>query len=121
MPSSARSTPASRAPATAKTLNVDPGSNVSRTARLRSGAPERGAFGLKVGALARASTSPVRGSIATSMPAAAHRAGELAPVERAPGRERPHRGRLGGGDAALQPGELSAAGEPRVEGGGVEA
>ena len=71
MGSSGRSAPRSRAPAMVKVFIVEPGSKASVTARLRSSSARRGAFGLKVGAAARASTSPVRGSRAIAMPESA--------------------------------------------------
>ena len=52
-------------------FTVEPGSNESVTTRLRSSAPRFGAFGLKGGKLAIASTSPVRGSSATAIPESA--------------------------------------------------
>ena len=63
----------SKAAEAVTTLNVDPGSYRSWTARFRSrsGVEARNAFGLKVGSLASANTSPVRGSSITTAPASA--------------------------------------------------
>ncbi len=63
----------SSAAATTKALKVEPGSKASVTARLRKDSRELpcGELGLKVGALATASSSPVRGSSTTAMPAMA--------------------------------------------------
>ena len=66
-----RATPSSSAAAARITLNVDPGSNGSVTARLRrsSSVAVEKRFGLNVGRMATARTSPVRGSMATAMAA----------------------------------------------------
>ena len=65
--------PASRPAATVSGFIVEPGSSKSVTARLRCAS--RGlvptAFGLKVGRLTIASTSPVLGDITTPMPLSA--------------------------------------------------
>src|SRR5436309_2288327 len=74
MRSSGRTTPSSRAAAARMTLNVEPGSKGSVTARLRQTSREdtaRNALGLNVGRRASASTSPVRGSIAIAIAARA--------------------------------------------------
>ena len=68
MASLALSTPRSSAPAMAKVLKVEPGSQVSVTARFFSTSPGRGALGLKVGQVASARSSPVAGSSAMAMP-----------------------------------------------------
>ena len=51
-----------------KVLKVEPGSQVSVTARFLSTSPVRGAFGLKVGQVASAKISPVAGSSAIAIP-----------------------------------------------------
>ncbi len=54
------------------TLNVEPGSKGSVTARLRQASDDgtsRNAFGLNVGRIAIARTSPVRGSRTTAIAA----------------------------------------------------
>src|SRR5207245_388810 len=74
MRSSGRTTPSSRAAAARITLNVEPGSNGSLTARLRQWSRDgtsRNVFGLNVGRIASASTSPVRGSSTTAIAALA--------------------------------------------------
>src|SRR5205823_4984632 len=71
MRSLGRTTPSSSAAAARITLKVEPGSNGSVTARLRQESLDRAArrtFGLNVGRMAMASTSPVRGSRTTVIP-----------------------------------------------------
>ena len=71
MRSVGRTTPSSSAAAARITLNVEPGSKGSVTARLRRSSSVAVAklFGLKVGRIASARISPVRGSIATAIAA----------------------------------------------------
>src|SRR5439155_26057457 len=76
MRSSGRTTPSSSAAAARITLKVEPGSKGSVTTRSRQlslDGTSRKVFGLNVGRIARASTSPVRGSRTTAI-------ADLAPV-----------------------------------------